>query len=158
MAASADLDQLAAALFDLIGALNNPRQDDVLLAEADVSLDRALFPLVARLGALGPMGVAQLADHAGRDYTTISRQLAVLERQGLIERQHNARDSRVREARLTTIGSRVAKRIADARRRLLGQLLSDWKVAEREAFTLLARKMAEGMKNLREHKAAELGI
>ena len=57
------------------------RDDDVLLAEAGVSLDRALFPLVARLGALGPMGVVELGEQAGRDHTTISRQLTALEAQ-----------------------------------------------------------------------------
>ncbi len=153
-----DLDSLAAALIDLVGTLNNPRQDDVLLKEAGVVLDRALFPLLARLGMLGAMGVVQLADHAGRDYTTISRQLSALEEQGLIKRRNSALDARVREAVLTAAGRRVAGRLADARRRLLTRLLSDWSGPECEAFARLARKMANGMRSLREVKARELGL
>jgi len=150
MPASNDLDDMVAALIDLMGALNNPRQDDVLLAEAGVTLDRALFPLVARLGALGPMGVAELADHAGRDHTTISRQLAVLETQGLVERRVSAQDRRVREAVLSSAGERVATSLAGARRRLLTRLLATWTPAERRSFAALARKMAHDMKRLRE--------
>ncbi|WP_083370329.1 MarR family winged helix-turn-helix transcriptional regulator [Chromobacterium sphagni] len=85
------------------------------LREAGVSLDRALFPLIARLGAVGPMGVMELAEHAGRDHTTISRQLAALERQGLIERRSSAQDRWAREAILTGDSWRVAQRIAEAR-------------------------------------------
>jgi DNA-binding MarR family transcriptional regulator len=153
MADSDPLDNLAAALFALIGALNNPRQDDVLLREASVSLDRALFPLVARLGALGAMSVAELADHAGRDYTTISRQLVVLEQQGLVGRRVNRHDRRVREAVLTAAGRQVATRIADARRRLLRRLLKSWSAPDREAFTRLARAMADEMISVRDGAA-----
>ena len=35
---------LVGALMDLVGRLNSPRQDEVLLKAAGVHLDRALFP------------------------------------------------------------------------------------------------------------------
>jgi DNA-binding MarR family transcriptional regulator len=150
MPGSDHLDELVAALIALMGALNNPRQDDVLLQEADVSIERALFPLIVRLSVIGPMGVAELADHAGRDHTTISRQLKVLERLGLVKRRANPQDGRVRQAILSAAGRLVAKRIAHARRRLLSQLLDSWSASECEAFARLALKMADGMKGIRE--------
>ena len=153
MPADPRLDELAAALIALTGMLNNPRQDDMLLSEARVTIDRALFPLIVRLSAIGPMGVAELADHAGRDYTTISRQLAALERQGLIVRRTGERDARVKEALLTTEGSRIARRIANARRRLLDRLLASWSASERATFARLAQKMADGMIDMREGRA-----
>ena len=158
MAASTDpLDDLVGALVALTGAINNPRQDDVLLREAGVSLDRALFPLVVRLDALGPMSVAELAEHAGRDHMTISRQLVVLEREGQVERPAHPTDARVRHAALTASGRRLAKRIAHARRRLLGELLATWKTTERESLTRLARKMADDMARIRERTRAGSG-
>jgi DNA-binding MarR family transcriptional regulator len=153
MPAANDLDPLVAALIDLIGALNNPRQDDVLLAEAGVSLDRALFPLVARLGALGPMGVVELGEQAGRDHTTISRQLTALEAQGLVSRRTHPDDRRVRQAMLTAQGAQVARRIGAARKRLLSLLLADWSAADRESFARLAQRMADDMRRLREEAA-----
>lgn len=32
-----------------------------------------LFPLLVAVGRHGPVGVVELADHLGRDYTTVSR-------------------------------------------------------------------------------------
>ena len=74
-----NIERIAGALVGLIGYLNSPQRDDLLLREAGVVLDRALFPLLVRLGVLGPLSVGDLAAQAGRDHTTISRQLARLE-------------------------------------------------------------------------------
>lgn len=66
-------DALAATLLDLLSLLNSPRQDDILLREAGVSIDWALFPLFVRIGAAGSLSVVELADQVGRDHSTISR-------------------------------------------------------------------------------------
>lgn len=52
-----------------------------------VPLDRALFPLLAGIGKFGLIGVVELADRAGRDHTTGSRQVARLEKLDLVQRQ-----------------------------------------------------------------------
>jgi len=136
-------DRLAATLIDLIGFLNSPQRDDVLLREAGVALDRALFPLLVRLGRSGPLSVAALADQAGRDHTTISRQLSKLERLGLVSRQGGGGDRRVRTASLTGAGEAVVQAIAAARRRLLSRALGDWSEADLAALaTLNARFVA----------------
>ena len=62
---AADDNLLVGALMDLVGFLNSPQRDDLLLREAGVSLDRALFPLLVRIGAQGPLGVAELAAMVG---------------------------------------------------------------------------------------------
>ena len=49
----------------------------------------------------GPIGVVELADRVGRDYTTVSRQVAKLESLGLVDRRGSAMDRRVREAVVT---------------------------------------------------------
>jgi DNA-binding MarR family transcriptional regulator len=148
-------DTLAAALLDLLGLLNSPRQDDILLREAGVSIDRALFPLLARIGTAGSVSVVELADQVGRDHSTISRQTAKLESLGLISRRQGVRDQRMREAAITAAGQRAVRAITAARRRLLGKLLADWSPEEREAVARLNRKLADAMKEarLREERA-----
>jgi DNA-binding MarR family transcriptional regulator len=121
-----DIDDLAAALIDLVGFFASPQRDDVLLAEAGVSLDRALFPLLVRLGRSGPLSVAGLASQVGRDHTTISRQLAKLESLGLVSRQDGGADRRVRPAALTAAGAAIVQAITAARRRLLSRALTGW--------------------------------
>jgi DNA-binding MarR family transcriptional regulator len=142
-------DALAAALLDLVGLLNSPRQDDILLREAGVSIDRALFPLLVRIGAAGSLSVVELADQVGRDHSTISRQMARLESLALISRRRGARDQRVHEAAITDDGKRAVRAITAARRRLLGKLLSDWRPEDREALARLNRRLADAMRTAR---------
>jgi DNA-binding MarR family transcriptional regulator len=139
-----DLDALVAAMIDLMGFLASPRRDDALLREAGVTLDRALFPLLVRLGG-GALAVAELADQVGRDHTTISRQLAKLESLGLVERCESPTDRRVRAARLTEAGARVGRSIAAARNRLLSHALADWPPADLTALSHLTRRFADSL-------------
>jgi len=136
---------LAGALIDLVGFLNSPQRDDVLLREAGVSLDRALFPLLVRLGAQGALGVGELADLVGRDHSTISRQIAKLETLGLIARRARGEDQRVRAAEITKEGEVVARAIGAARQRLFDRLFASWSDEDREAVGRLNRKLADAL-------------
>src|SRR5581483_10163085 len=78
--------------------------DQGLIGEAGVALDRALFPLLVRIERLGPIGVVDLAARVGRDYTTVSRQVAKLQSIGLVKRQAGSADRRVHEAVVTREG------------------------------------------------------
>lgn len=140
------LDDIASALIDLTGCLNSPRQDEVLLGEAGVALDRALFPLLVRLNAMGTTSVTELAGQVGRDPSTVSRQLARLESLGLVKRPTAKDDMRVREAAITKAGLAAVNAIAKARRKLLGQLLQDWTESELRLFPELLQRLADGMK------------
>jgi DNA-binding MarR family transcriptional regulator len=142
-------DLLAGALRDLVGLLNSPRQDDVLLREAGMAIDRALFPLLVRIGASGSLGVVELAEQVGRDHSTVSRQTAKLENLGLVARRPSKNDRRVREAVITDRGRRAVRAITAARRRLLGKLLADWSAEDRRALARLNRKLADAMMKAR---------
>jgi DNA-binding MarR family transcriptional regulator len=150
-----NLDAIASALIDLTGCLNSPRQDDVLLQAAGISLDRALFPLLVRLSAAGGMSVARLADRVGRDPSTVSRQLAKLEELGLVKRPCAREDMRVREAVVTKAGERAVAAITEARRKLLGTLIEDWSADERRMFPQLVQKLADAMKEQQAGAAPE---
>lgn len=141
-----NLDAIASALIELTGLLNSPRQDEVLLRAAGVSLDRALFPLLVRLSAAPAMSVAQLADQAGRDPSTISRQIAKLEQLGLVKRPSAQEDMRVRAAAITRAGARMVRTITETRRKALGELMRDWPAAERKMLPVLLQKFADAMR------------
>lgn len=140
-------DSLVLALMDLVGMLNSPRQDDILLKEAGVLLDRALFPLLVRIGASNSLNVAALAEQVGRDQSTVSRQTAKLERLGLIKRRAGRADQRAREAVITVEGRRLVQAITKARRRLFDKLLAEWSIGDVQAIARLNRRLAEAMKN-----------
>jgi DNA-binding MarR family transcriptional regulator len=139
------MDALASALLDLTGFLNSPRRDDILLRMAGVNLDRALFPLLVRLGMRGPLAVAELAELAGRDHTTVSRQLAKLESLGFVERLGNDSDRRRRAAAINDAGRHVVALIGEARRRALSEVLAGWSHADRVSLATLVRRFADDL-------------
>ncbi|MBE1161017.1 MarR family winged helix-turn-helix transcriptional regulator [Dyella acidiphila] len=144
-----NIDELAAALLALMSCMNSPRQDDVLLKEAGVALDRALFPLLVGLSRSSALGVAELAELVGRDASTVSRQIARLEELGLVKRKSSKEDLRVKAAAITKAGSRTIEAIVHARRRLLGQLLEDWTEEDRRNLPRLMQKLADAMREAR---------
>src|ERR1700722_16216397 len=89
-------DELHAVLLQLNGYMNRPDLDQAFLARAGVKLDRALFPLLTRIGRSHPIGVVELANLVSRDHSVVSRQVAKLEALGLVERQDSKDDQRVR--------------------------------------------------------------
>ena len=65
-----DITDFHGALLDIISVMNQPVRDEQILQAAGVKLEQMLFPLLVAVGRYGPVGVVELADHLGRDYTT----------------------------------------------------------------------------------------
>ena len=137
--------QLHHTLVDLIGLMNQPQRDSALLQEARVDLDRALFPLLVGIERKGPIGVVELANLAGRDYTTVSRQVAKLESLRLIVRSPSKADKRVREAKITAKGLGVTGRIQAARERLAATLFANWTKRDLQDLARLMRRFVDDL-------------
>ena len=119
-----------------------PKGDQAIIDAAGIQLDRALFPLLVLIDRRGPIGVVDLADRIGRDYTTVSRQVAKLEQLGLVKR-HAGADRRVREATVTPAGKAMNDAIDQGRERLATQALADWTEDELAQFAPLLRRFAD---------------
>ncbi len=142
---SEQLKLLHGALIGIVGAMNRPQRDASMLKAAGVRLDRALFPLLVGIERLGPIGVMELADRTGRDYTTVSRQVAKLESLGLVKRRENAADRRVREAVISPKGKAMTLRIDAARERIGRAIFSTWAAEDIDALVRLMRKFADAL-------------
>ena len=138
-----ELTQLREALLDINGILNRPQPDAALIALAGVELDRALFPLLVRIERRGPLGIVELAELAGRDYTTVSRQVAKLESLGLVSRQVNAQDARIKEAVATDQGRAMARALDGAREKVFASVLADWDRQDVADLARLMRRLAD---------------
>ncbi len=138
-----DLRRLHEALLDLTGVLNQPQPDAALIALADVDLDRALFPLLVRVGRRGPLPIGELAQLCGRDYSTVSRQISKLESLGLVRRQADAADARVANAAITRKGDVVTRALDRARERRMTSVLADWDTREIAELARLLRRLAD---------------
>lgn len=139
---SEQLKDLHAALLSIVDAMNRPENDKRLLGEAGIALDRALFPLLVRIERLGPIGVVDLAAHVGRDYTTVSRQVAKLQSIGLVKRQAYSGDRRINEAVVTPEGKAITDALDAARDRLGRMFFSQWSKRDFEELVRLVRKFA----------------
>jgi DNA-binding MarR family transcriptional regulator len=133
------------ALVDIVGVLNRPQIDEMMVREAGLSLDRALFPPLVIIERRGPIGVVDLADRVGRDYTTVSRQIAKLESLGLVERKAAAADRRISLASVTAKGKAMTEVVDRTRERLLGAMFATWNDHDVEELVRLMRKFADGM-------------
>lgn len=144
---SRQLRALHGAVLDIVGAMNRPQQDEMLIREAGIPLDRALFPLLVGIERFGPIGVVDMADRVGRDYTTVSRQVAKLESLGLVARQDSARDRRVREAVVTPKGKAMTDLLDAARERLGRAIFETWDAHDIDELVRLMRKFADALKD-----------
>jgi len=143
-----DAKTLHGAMVDLFTLMSQPQRDDTLLREAGVALDRALFPLLVGIERYGPIGVVDLADRAGRDHTTVSRQVTKLESLGLIERQPSEADRRINEAVITSKGRTVTDALDAARWRLAAPILAAWSEEEFADLVRLLRRFVDDLKAL----------
>lgn len=127
-------------MVDIISFMTRSQVDEVLIRKAGIRLDRALFPLLVGIERLGPIGIVDLAERAGRDYTTVSRQVGKLEELGLVERRAQPADKRVREAMITPKGKTMTDAVDAAREQIGRQVLENWEPAEVETLIRLMRK------------------
>jgi DNA-binding MarR family transcriptional regulator len=134
---------LHTALMKIVGTMNNPDRDEMMVREAGIPLDRALFPLLVSIERRGPIGVVDLANGVGRDYTTVSRQVAKLESLGLVERQADSGDRRVRTATVTPRGKQMTDAVDTARARIGERIFQDWESEDIEALMRLMTRFAD---------------
>jgi DNA-binding MarR family transcriptional regulator len=143
-----DIHQLHGALLDIIGFFNQPKGDEDLIQESGISLDRALFPLLVRIERRGPIGIVDLANTIGRDYTTVSRQVSKLQSLGLAMRQESKEDRRVSKVSVTKKGLKLTAEIDTARDRLMSELFKGWSERDRKSLSRLTRRLADELTSI----------
>ena len=99
-----------------------------------VRLDRAGYLAMRVLEGLGPASTNALAQALHLDASTVTRQIAPLERGGLIERCPDPADGRSSTIALTAEGRRAMCGVEAERRRCIEELVSDWDSAEQDGL------------------------
>lgn len=121
--ASIDLSARSAATTRLVdGAIDLTRLFAALKADQGTSA-RHLLHVVRRYG---PMRQSALAEHVHTDPSTVSRHVAELVGDGLVERQADPEDGRANLLALTTAGLEVVVTMRDARDARVAAALDGW--------------------------------
>jgi DNA-binding MarR family transcriptional regulator len=107
-------------------------------------MDLAAQVLLARLVSEGPLRVSALAECVQSDVSTVSRQVAAMVRDGLVERRADQVDGRAIVLVPTEQGRAVHASHTQVRNAKLARLLCDWTDDDCRHFaTLLARFAAD---------------
>jgi DNA-binding MarR family transcriptional regulator len=117
-----------------------------LAAEVHPDLDAAGYAVLVTVVDLGqdrPAGVraADVAEAVGLHKSTMSRNITVLERLGLLERVPDPSDARARLLRLTPSGRAQVDRSRAGRRERLGEQLAGWSTADLQQLASLLQRL-----------------
>ncbi len=143
-AVQSELDRHAAAvtesMHDVLRCHNSLRARTTG-GESDVA---ALFLLV-KICKHGPLRARELAEAIGADPSTVSRQVAALVRNGLVERQADAADGRASLLEATSTGRGRVQQFVDQRTRAMGKVLAHWSPEDRRTFVRLLTEYARNV-------------
>ncbi|OWT72883.1 MULTISPECIES: MarR family winged helix-turn-helix transcriptional regulator [unclassified Achromobacter] len=142
-----DLRSLHDAMVRIAVVMNRPQNDEAMVRAAGITLDRALFPLLVGIERKGPIGVGELADGVGRDYSTVSRQVSKLESLGLTQSEPSPTDRRVRQMTVTAQGKAMTTAIDAARERIGRAIFEEWEEADVRLLVKLMGRFSEGLEN-----------
>ncbi|MEU9288260.1 MarR family winged helix-turn-helix transcriptional regulator [Streptomyces sp. NPDC048275] len=92
------------------------------------------YTLLGHLEERDGCRATDLAAHYALDKSTVSRQVAALERAGLIERRLAPEDHRVQVLHLTEAGTRILAQVTESRRIAFRERLTDWPEEDLERF------------------------
>jgi DNA-binding MarR family transcriptional regulator len=89
-------------------------------------IDRMALMVLGTLAHCGPSRLTTVAERTGLDPSTVSRQVADLEKAGLLARDTDPEDRRAILLKATSEGQQLLDRLSSGRRRRVERLLSDW--------------------------------
>ena len=95
------------------------------------SLDRAGYLILRILDERGPASICALAAALGLDGSTVTRQVATLARQGLVERARHPADRRLAIVRVSATGHERMREVQDRRRARVASFLDAWPPRDR---------------------------
>jgi len=103
-------------------------------------LERSAYLLLSRLAIDGPLSIRQLSDALNLDASTLSRQIATLLRDGLVERIPDPEGGMARKFRATAEGERRLEAERAASITGLEHIMEDWTPEDVAAFAEYLRR------------------
>ncbi len=146
------MDRVERALTGLIQRAQNVR---LYGAGEPQLLERSAYRMLGVIYDRGPLRLTDLAIEFALDLSTVSRQLATLERAGLAYRYRDPADQRAYLLATTEAGRTAFERTREARRRALHEILDAWPASDVDMFAaLLDRFHAELRVRSSRHESA----
>ncbi|MEO6704185.1 MAG: MarR family transcriptional regulator [Jatrophihabitantaceae bacterium] len=119
-------------------------------------LDRIALTVLGTLTHSGPSRLSTIADKCGFDPSTVSRQVADLEKAGLLVREVDPEDRRAILLKASRSGEQLLTRLAQGRRKRIERILTGWNIQDIETFGRLFARLNEATVTYGEQNALEL--
>jgi DNA-binding MarR family transcriptional regulator len=119
-------------------------------------LDRMALLVLGTLSYCGPSRLTTVAERTGLDPSTVSRQVADLEKAGLLARESDPEDRRAILLKATAEGQAVLDRLVRGRRRRVERLLSEWDGADIVALGRLLGQLNAATEKYGDQNALEI--
>lgn len=105
------------------------------------TLERSAYLLLTQLSTHGPIGVKALSEQFRLDISTVSRQTAVLEAKGYIQRLADPTDGRASHFQISELGMQELQETRQARLVRFSKLFRDWSEEECRMLGQLLAKL-----------------
>jgi DNA-binding MarR family transcriptional regulator len=119
-------------------------------------LDRMALMVLGTLAHCGPSRLTTVAERTGLDPSTVSRQVADLEKAGLLARDIDPEDRRAILLKATAEGQQMLERLSRGRRKRVERLLSDWTPQDIVTLGRLLAQLNAATEKYGEQNALEL--
>lgn len=114
----------------------------------DFGLERAHYLLLILLERSDQQPISALAEQVNLDASTVTRQVAAMADNGLVEKTDNPQDRRAGFVSITDAGRVKAAEVRAARIECVEYSFNDWTEAERQEFARLTAKYNDAMRDL----------
>ena len=143
-AADAALAALEETLTLVVRHARLPRLHHRIVSAAGLHMDPGVYHVLCQLSERGPLQPTQVAEGLCVSPSTASRQLRQAEEGNLVVRSAHPRDARSSLLRLTCEGERTLRRLVEARRMVLSEVLGEWSTEDvTDLAALLSRLGAD---------------
>lgn len=129
----------------LLGRRLERVRQTVTLADGS-TLDRAAYLLLDRIDTDEQPTLGALSRQLQLDASTVNRQVAAIERDGLVERVDDPSGGRSAVLRLTERGARLVQEARRARAARVGAALADWSATDRRRLGDLLERLNESLR------------
>ena len=104
-------------------------------------MEPAAYGLLSVIRKQGAMRLTELASSIGVGKPSVSRQIAFLERLGLVSKEADPLDGRAQIIRLTPTGEDRMHEVQDARREVFRERLGEWPLEELQTLSRYIAKL-----------------
>ncbi len=134
--------ELERAVTDIVRWSTSREVQNETMRRAQCQVPFSAVAMLHRIWTTGPVHPSELAAYYCVDNSTITPRLQRLERAGLVARHPDPKDGRAALVKITQAGQRLRKRLHEARRRMLDELLQELSPTERRRLAQAAGRLA----------------